>query len=479
MKTRAIVTVVVSILIAVSWVGAEEIAGLPLHVQKIDDGVIRLWVGDHTSSTSIMAFATEKGIVVVDTFGVPEIDTGLRQAIAHELGRSDFAYLINTHEHSDHTGGNSVYNDCTIVGHELVAPGISAFAERRDFRINWYTDRIAEIGDELETLAGDDPEVAAISEDLILTRLNLEVDQAAVQPALPSLTFSDRMTLSLGDTTFELFYIGGMHTASDIAVFVPEHGILLTGDTMADVWLTDTPGCLASFSVRDGMPHDFPRWLANWDYILAQRDQITTVLPAHWNGELSIEGAEARVEYVRALWDGITEAASDGKSIIDVQTEFRLDTRFPDLVGSPGFDQQRNNASITELWRVITNQASAARLIFTLLSEDAADETAIAEVLADRDSASPGSFFSEAEFNAYGYALLQQDKLDEAITIFRINTELFPESWNVYDSLGEALLRAGRTEDAAAMYEKSLALNPESPTGQEALKNIRDGAAAM
>ena len=256
--------------------------------------MIRLWVGDHISSTSIMAFATTKGIVVVDTFGVPEIDTELRRVIARELGRSDFAYLINTHEHSDHTGGNSVYADCTIVGHELVASGISAFADRRDFRINWYTNRITEIEDELETMADDDPEVAAIEEDLILTRLNLEVDEAAVEPALPSLTFSDRMTLDLGDTTFELSYIGGMHTASDIAVFVPEHGILLTGDTMADVWLTDSPGCLASFLVRDGMPHDFPRWLANWDRLLARRDEITTLLPAHWNGELSIEGAEAQ-----------------------------------------------------------------------------------------------------------------------------------------------------------------------------------------
>ena len=63
--------------------------------------------------------------------------------------------------------------------------------------------------------------------------------------------------------------------------------------------------------------------------------------------------------------------------------------------------------------------------------------------------------------------------------MFRINTKLYPDSWNVYDSLGEALLRAGDTDDAAAMYEKSLTLNPESPTGKEALKNIKEGAATM
>ncbi|MEN8163936.1 MAG: hypothetical protein ABFS37_07395, partial [Acidobacteriota bacterium] len=62
MRTRVLLTVIVSLLLATSWTGAEEISGLPLHVQEIEEGVIRLWVGDHISSTAIMAFATERGI---------------------------------------------------------------------------------------------------------------------------------------------------------------------------------------------------------------------------------------------------------------------------------------------------------------------------------------------------------------------------------------------------------------------------------
>ena len=45
----------VLLVLAASWAGAEEIEGLPLHVQKLDAGVIRLWVGDHISSTSLVA----------------------------------------------------------------------------------------------------------------------------------------------------------------------------------------------------------------------------------------------------------------------------------------------------------------------------------------------------------------------------------------------------------------------------------------
>ena len=470
MKRRIVMIVVAASLLAISLAGAEDIAGLPLHSEKYGDGAIRVWIGDHVSSTSIVAFATEKGIVVVDTFGVPEVDTQLREVIARELGRNDFAFLINTHEHADHTGGNSVYSDCTIVGHELIADGLIEIAERRDRLLEWYPGRIADLEAELQGLDPDDPRAAVIEEDLIYNRLVFDAVKAGRKLVPPTLTFSDRMTLDLGDTTFELSYIGGMHTASDAAVFVPERGLLLTGDTMADVWLTDRPGCLAAFMVRDGLIHDFPRWLANWDRLLADKERITTLLPGHWNGELSVEGADARVEYVRTLWSGIREGFEAGKGLEEVQSEYQLDVRFPELVESPGFAQQQNYASITELWRVITGQPSAARTLYSLLDEGA-DEAAIQEVLANNGS--PGYFFSEAEINAYGYIFLQQEKVDNAIRLFKINVEIYPESWNVYDSLGEALLRTGNTEEAVAMYEKSIALNPENTSGQEALARIQ------
>lgn len=475
MKTRFRMTLVLSLLLAVSWAGAEEIAGLPLHVEKVGDGAIRLWLGDHISSTTTFAFATAKGIVVIDTFGVPEVDSQLRQVISRELGRSDFAYLINTHEHGDHTGGNAVYSDSTIVGHELIAVGMAEAASHRDRMLTWIPNRIAEIEAELQNLGADAPEAAALEEDLIVNQLNLRAIEAAQPPAPPTLTFSDRMTLDLGDTTFELSYIGGMHTASDTAILVPEHRLLLTGDTMADVWLTDTPGCLASFIVRSGVQHDFPRMLANWDRLLADRERFTTLMPAHWNGELSIEGAEARVDYVRTLWDAVNQAVETGQGIQTVLAENQLAARFPTLAESPGFSAQGNHASITEIWRDASGQASAARTVFELLGEGA-NEEAIRKVLADRDSESPGYFFFEAEFNAYGYAFLQQDRVDEAIRMFEINVELFPTSWNTFDSLGEALLRRGDKDGATAMYEKSLALNPESASGKEALATIKGGA---
>ena len=477
MRTTRWVLVVAVLLLAGSWTSAEDIAGLPLHVQKLAPAAIRVWLGDHISSTAVTAFATQKGIVVVDTFGVPEVDAQLRAAIARELGRNDFALLINTHEHSDHTGGNSVYADCPIVGHELVGPALERDAADRERLLEWYPARLGEQERQLASLAAGSPEAAILREDITLNRLVLGVLQADRPPAPPTVTFSDRMSLAVGDTTFDLSYIGGMHSASDIAVFVPEHGLLLTGDTMADVWLTDTPGCLAAFAVHPGIPHDFPRMLANWDRLLARRDVITTLLPGHWNGELSLAGADARVAYIRALWEGVNREYAEGKCLEEILTDYRLEARFPELANSPGISPRENLMSLTELWTVVSGQSSGARALFTLVDQGA-DESAIREVLGERSQPKSRYFFLEGEINGLGYAFLQQNRVTEAIRMLKLNVELFPDSWNVYDSLGEALLRSGDGAGATAMYEKSLAVNPDNANATEALRSIRENTQA-
>lgn len=77
----------------------------------------------------------------------------------------------------------------------------------------------------------------------------------------------------------------------------------------------------------------------------------------------------------------------------------------------------------------------------------------------------------EREVNAYGYELMEDGKLEDALTVFRLNTELYPDSWNVYDSYGECLLELGDIENGIMAYKKSLVLNPNNTTAIKALKN--------
>lgn len=67
---------------------------------------------------------------------------------------------------------------------------------------------------------------------------------------------------------------------------------------------------------------------------------------------------------------------------------------------------------------------------------------------------------NESELNACGYVLLAQGNLQEAIAVFRINVNLFPQSANCYDSLGEAYTKSGNTEKAAEAYAAAKMLSP-------------------
>lgn len=78
----------------------------------------------------------------------------------------------------------------------------------------------------------------------------------------------------------------------------------------------------------------------------------------------------------------------------------------------------------------------------------------------------------EWELNRLGYELLENDYIEASLKVFKINTEIYPESFNVYDSMGEALAKAGKNEEAIASYQKALELNPNLISSIEALKKL-------
>jgi tetratricopeptide (TPR) repeat protein len=79
----------------------------------------------------------------------------------------------------------------------------------------------------------------------------------------------------------------------------------------------------------------------------------------------------------------------------------------------------------------------------------------------------------EASFNTNGYRLLAAGKVNEAIEVFKLNVQLFPKSWNAYDSLGEAYAKAGNKPLAIQNYEKSVQLNPKNEAGKAALAKLK------
>jgi tetratricopeptide (TPR) repeat protein len=78
----------------------------------------------------------------------------------------------------------------------------------------------------------------------------------------------------------------------------------------------------------------------------------------------------------------------------------------------------------------------------------------------------------EAELNRLGYDLMRDGKLDAAIQVFQLNVTAYPQSANVYDSLGEAYANSGDKQRAIANYSKSLELNPQNRHAAEEISRL-------
>ena len=82
--------------------------------------------------------------------------------------------------------------------------------------------------------------------------------------------------------------------------------------------------------------------------------------------------------------------------------------------------------------------------------------------------------FGENALNAFGYEVLGNEDTEAAIKVFTVNTEQFPESANVWDSLAEAYMEAGDNESAIQYYSKSLELNPDNDNAKAKLEDLRE-----
>lgn len=101
-------------------------------------------------------------------------------------------------------------------------------------------------------------------------------------------------------------------------------------------------------------------------------------------------------------------------------------------------------------------------------------DSAVAEqLLRTAQSATINRYSSiEAQVNSLGYRYLGAGDIPKAVLALRLNTLLYPRSANTFDSLGEALLAAGRRDEAIATYRHALVVEPNFPPSVQALQRL-------
>jgi cyclase len=150
----------------------------PAEIVKFRDGIYLI---RSTGSGNITVFTSDHGLLIVDTKLTNEYDTWMK--LLRTVTDQPIRYVINTHFHPDHVGGN--------VGVESLGAEIIA------------TENV---------------------------RKRLSKTQ---QMGLPMVTFDDHMNVYFAGKTLELYYYGRGHTDGDLVIYIPEEKIVMTGDLFA------------------------------------------------------------------------------------------------------------------------------------------------------------------------------------------------------------------------------------------------------
>jgi hypothetical protein len=90
-----------------------------------------------------------------------------------------------------------------------------------------------------------------------------------------------------------------------------------------------------------------------------------------------------------------------------------------------------------------------------------------------KESPETYNFDNEDELTMYGYSYLWDNKVSEAIEVFKLIVAEFPNSANPYDSLGEGYMTNGNMELALINYQKSLDMNPDNFNAEDQIERIK------
>ena len=211
-------------------------------VQKLSDGVyavIRREPPGLMFDANNVFIINERDVVVVDAnFSLASTREVL--AALRKLTDKPVSFVINTHWHDDHITGNQIYREAfpqvEFIGHESAVADIAGMGERNRKGLQENTPRLIKMFREQvekkKNLAGqemtEEERVSYLKDAGLLERYLESIP--SLQIIAPTLLLKDRLTLRRGARTIEVMHLGRGHTPADLVVYLPQEGILITGD---------------------------------------------------------------------------------------------------------------------------------------------------------------------------------------------------------------------------------------------------------
>jgi hypothetical protein len=120
----------------------------------------------------------------------------------------------------------------------------------------------------------------------------------------------------------------------------------------------------------------------------------------------------------------------------------------------------------------IANAVPAAAGVLRPLAETQGAAAVVARYRAMKRDSAQAYFFDENQLTSAAYWLLDNKQPQDALIVFLLNVEEYPDAWSPYDGLGESYLAVGDTSRAIANYRRSLELNPTNQAAADVLKRL-------
>lgn len=225
-------------------------------ITRIAGDLFRFQNNNHFS----VFLVTSEGVLVTDPID-RQAAAWLEQQIEKRFAKP-IKYLVYSHDHRDHIAGGEVFADtATVIAHENARRTI--IAEKRP-------------------------------------------------TAVPEITFSDRLTITLGGKRVELIHVGRNHSDNSVVVRFADERVLFAVDFVS----------VKRLPYRDLSDSYFPDWIDSVRRIEAM--DFDVLAPGHGALGTKADVSEHR-RYLEALYDGVLAAVREGKSLQEIKSELKLE----------------------------------------------------------------------------------------------------------------------------------------------------------
>lgn len=415
---------------------------------------------------------SEQGLVVFDSFWSEKTARLFKKEISKTLARDDFTYVINMVDRLDRLGGNKAYQESVIIGHNNI---LTKYGDKKVVEseltemINMWRNKETISRGRLEKYEKGTEQAKKEQEWMNTCKRTADELESGFSLVLPQILYNDRLTLNLGDITIKLLWFGktGNYSGQSVAV-IPEGNLAILSKSIVYPRHHLAPGLRPDYSELD-----VPRWIDVLEEILEGENAVDNTILCDDNEVYSREQMQSHLEYIRKLWNRVTDLENEGKNLQEIEDILSLEKEFAFVKEMMPYKENGDK------W-VRPQHELHTRLFFLQHKEHLASQIikgggieSLQASLNKIKNLGDTVYTDETSMWRLGYVWLNEGHVSEAIEIFKLWTKTYPKSFNAYDSLAEAYMKSGDVNNAIKNYKKSLELNPNNNNAKEMLEKLK------